>query len=78
MRLISIIGVAIFAAGCSAILANNAIEKLRAECEAKGGQLVETETKTTELLVVSSATVSGTCVGPGDPRYVAPAPKMTL
>jgi hypothetical protein len=54
------------------MLEADARSKLKAQCEAKGMQFVETESKKTELIVVSRAQVTGECVGPGDPRYVQP------
>jgi hypothetical protein len=59
--------------GCSFAMKDQAIASLKAQCAAKGMQFVQTDSKQTELLVVSQAQVSGECVGPGDPRYVAPA-----
>ena len=61
-------------AGCAAMLADQGREKLKADCTARGMQFVETGSKQTELVVAGSSEVSGFCVGPGDPRYVAPAP----
>ena len=58
--------------GCASMLQKDAVAKLKADCAAKGMQFVQTDSKQTELLVVSSAEVSGVCVSPGDPRYVAP------
>ncbi len=60
--------------GCSVVLKDEAVAKLKADCAAKGMQFVQTDSKQTELIVVSQAEVSGICVGPGDPRYVPPAP----
>ena len=63
---------------CSVALEANARSDLQAQCAAKGMQFVVTDAKKTELLVVSSAQVTGVCVGPGDPRYVPPkAPSET-
>jgi hypothetical protein len=59
-------------AGCSVVLKNEVVAKLKADCAAKGMQFVQTDSKQTELVVVSQAEVSGVCVGPGDPRYVPP------
>ena len=36
-----------------------------------GKQFVKTDSKKNEAIVVASATVTGECVGPEDPRYVA-------
>ena len=58
--------------GCAAMLTNQARDKMRADCAARGMQFVETSSKSTELIVAEQAEVSGTCVGPGDPRYVNP------
>lgn len=38
-----------------------------------GKQFVEKNAEIHEALVVSEAEVSGQCVGPGDPGYIAPA-----
>jgi hypothetical protein len=59
-------------AGCSTILADDAERKLRAQCEAEGKQFVLTKVEKNEGIVVSSAMVSGHCVGPGDPGYIPP------
>jgi hypothetical protein len=59
--------------GCAAMLTNQARAKMRADCEAKGLQFVETSAKSTELIVAEQAEVSGMCVGPGDPRYINPS-----
>ena len=58
---------------CSTVLKADAVKQLQSQCAAKGMQFVQTHAKQTELLVVSSAEVTGECVGPGDPRYL-PAP----
>ena len=68
-----IVATAVFVAGCSTILANNALQQLQAQCAEKGMQFVAEETKTREGIFISSAEVSGYCVGPGDPRYVPDA-----
>jgi hypothetical protein len=64
--------VAMGLSGCAAQLSHQAREKLKADCAARGMQFVETGSKQTELLVAGQSEVSGECVGPGDPRYVAP------
>ena len=70
-----IIAPAILVGACSTILANNAIEQLKAQCAEKGMQFVVGETKTREGIFIASAEVSGYCVGPGDPRFVPPDSK---
>ena len=72
-----IIAPAILVGACSTILANNAIEQLKAQCAEKGMQFVVGETKTREGIFIASAEVSGYCVGPGDPRFVPPDSKAT-
>jgi hypothetical protein len=74
MRLIdAIIPLAITAlCGCSTVLADSARADLEAQCAEQGMQFVETERELNENIVMSSAAVSGFCVGPGDPRYVTP------
>ncbi|HLY05854.1 MAG TPA: hypothetical protein VKR31_08920 [Rhizomicrobium sp.] len=59
--------------GCAAVLTSKGRETLRADCAAKGMQYVETSVKETDLVFVSHSQVEGVCVGPGDPRYVAPS-----
>ena len=56
-------------AGCSEQLKNNAIDKLEAECAAKGMQFVQEMATARDGLFVSTASVSGQCVGPGHPLY---------
>jgi hypothetical protein len=58
-------------------LANDAERQLRAQCEEKGLQFVLEERKAREGIIISSAEVSGYCVGPGDPRFVPPDSKAT-
>ena len=76
-RLFWIIAPALLTAACANILANDAERQLRAQCEEKGLQFVLEERKAREGIIVSSAQVSGYCVGPGDPRFVPPASKET-
>ncbi len=73
MKTIWIIGplVAVGLIGCAEMLKNNAIEKLKADCAGRGLQFVQTEATAREYVLVSKAEVSGECVGPGDPRYMA-------
>ena len=59
--------------GCADFAANMALRDAQARCAKEGKQFVQEQVKKTELVVVSSAQVSGHCVGPGDPGYV-PAP----
>jgi hypothetical protein len=56
-------------AGCAEALKNNAIEKLEAECAMKGMQFVQEMATARDGLFVSTASVSGQCVGPGHPLY---------
>jgi len=56
-------------AGCAEQLKNNAVEKLEAECAAKGMQFVQEMATARDGLFVSTASVSGQCVGPGHPLY---------
>jgi hypothetical protein len=74
MKLISaIIPLAMTAlCGCSTVLADSARSDLEAQCAEQGMQFVETERELNENIIMSSAAVSGICVGPGDPRYVMP------
>ena len=66
--------VAVGLTGCAAMMTDQARAKMRADCEARGLQFVETGSKTTELIVAQQAEVRGMCVGPGDPRYINPPP----
>ena len=59
--------------GCATHLEKGATRNLEAQCAAMGRQFVKTESKKTEALVVASATVTGECIGPDDPRYVSEA-----
>ena len=68
---------AIGLAGCSTVLAQSATADLEAQCAEQGMQFVETERELSEGLIISSAAVSGICVGPGDPRYVPPLGSAT-
>lgn len=52
----------------------DAIEKSRAHCAAEGKQFIQQHTETHDGLVVAVATVTGICVGPGDPGYQASQP----
>jgi hypothetical protein len=56
---------------CATYLEEGATKNAAAQCEAMGKQFVKTGSKKNEAIVVSSATVTGECVGPEDPRYVA-------
>lgn len=58
--------------GCSTVLADSARADLEAQCAEQGMQFVETERELNENIIMSSAAVSGFCVGPGDPRYITP------
>lgn len=58
---------------CSTVLASSASSQLEAQCAERGMQFVETDRELNEGLVISSASVSGICVGPEDPRFVPPA-----
>ena len=62
-------GVAMAAAGCAEQLKDQAIMKLEAECAAKGMQFVQEMATARDGLFVSTASVSGQCVGPGHPLY---------
>jgi len=77
LRPIWLIGAVVLVAACSTVLANNARQQLNKQCEEKGLQFVEKERTTREGLVIASASVSGECVGPGDPRYVQPMPQAS-
>ncbi|MBO9503740.1 hypothetical protein J7348_03800 [Qipengyuania flava] len=57
--------------GCATYLEEGATKNAAAQCEAMGKQFVKTDSKKKEAIVVASATVTGECVGPEDPRYVA-------
>lgn len=59
---------------CSYIAKDMAREDLKAQCAKQGKQFVEQKSSQTELLVAGSASVSGICVGPGEPGYVPPEP----
>jgi hypothetical protein len=66
-----VLPVAMALSGCAAQLEKEAIMKLQSDCAAMGRQFVKVSSETSDN-IVSKATVSGACVGPGDPRYVAP------
>ncbi|HSC18003.1 MAG TPA: hypothetical protein VLC74_03725 [Rhizomicrobium sp.] len=59
--------------GCADMAASMALSDAQAKCAKLGKQFVPDDVKKTELVVVSSAQVSGHCAGPGDPGFV-PAP----
>jgi len=59
-------------AACSTVLANQALHDAEKRCAADGKQFVQEKVEKGEYLVVSTATVSGHCAGPGEPGYVAP------
>lgn len=63
--------------GCSLVLEADAVAQLKKQCAAKGMQFIQTDSQKTELGIVSSAQVSGICVGPDDPRYIAPPKAAT-
>ena len=63
--------------GCATIMEQGATKKLQASCAEKGMQFVKTESKKTEALVYSGASVTGECVGPTDPRWVEPEDTST-
>lgn len=58
---------------CAAQLERQAVVELQQNCAARGLQLVTTDSKTSDNLIKSQAVVTGVCVGPDDPRYVAAA-----
>lgn len=66
------VGAALALAGCAAALEQSAAKGLEAKCAEMGLQFVKTESRRTEAVVVSSASVTGECVGPTDPRWVSP------
>jgi hypothetical protein len=59
--------------GCADFAADMAVKDAQAKCAKEGKQFVPDQVKKTELVVVSSAQVSGHCAGPGEPGYVPPA-----
>lgn len=75
----SIIGGVIpaFLSGCATPAQTEAMltRQAAAECAAKGGQLVKTETKTgSASLLKGYMVLTGECHFPGDPGYVTPNP----
>jgi hypothetical protein len=72
VQIIAVLLASTILGGCSIVLEKDAVSQLQKQCAAKGMQFIQTDSKKTELLVVAQAQVSGVCVGPGDPRYVAP------
>ncbi len=58
--------------GCSGMLANQALKQMQEKCAAKGLQFVQDDVEKQDNPIYSSATVSGRCVGPGDPAYKSP------
>jgi len=61
--------------GCADFAANVALKDAQAKCARLGQQFVQDEVKKTELVVVSSAQVSGHCVAPGDAGTAPPPPR---
>ncbi len=58
--------------GCATIMEKSATKELQAQCAEMGMQFVKKESKKTEAVVISTASVSGECVGPTDPRWIEP------
>ena len=61
-----------FLAGCSGMLADNAVQQGQKKCAAQGKQFVQDDVEKHDNPIYSSAEVTGHCAGPGDPGYVAP------
>jgi len=57
--------------GCADFAASTALNDAKARCVREGKRFVQENVEKTELLVVSSARVSGHCAGPGEPGYVS-------
>jgi hypothetical protein len=66
------LGAAFALSGCADFAADMAVRDAQAKCARVGKQFVPDQVQKTELVVVSSAQVSGHCAGPGDPGYVPP------
>ena len=62
--------------GCAAMAEKEALEKIKAHCAAEGKQFVQKHTETHEGVIISEATISGFCVGPGDPGYEPNKPSI--
>jgi hypothetical protein len=79
MRFLPIIGIAaaLGLSGCSGMLADNATKQAQSQCAAEGKQFLPTNVEKHDNPIYSSAAVSGHCVGPGDPGYVAPKSSAT-
>jgi hypothetical protein len=58
---------------------DQAIQKARTHCESEGKQFVLGNVEQTGDAIFSSmdTTVSGECIGPGDPGYVPPKPDQS-
>ncbi|MEJ1970796.1 MAG: hypothetical protein WDN03_19530 [Rhizomicrobium sp.] len=69
---VALLGALLLLAGCSTILADQIIKDAQKKCAADGKQFVQDKVEKGEYVVVSTASVTGHCVGPGDPAYVAP------
>jgi hypothetical protein len=74
MKTTQILALLLFPAlsGCAAQLERDITAQARAHCESEGKQFVKTASERSDGLIVSKAQVTGQCVGPGDPGYVAP------
>jgi len=73
IALIGIAGVGFALSACAQMAKSEALARARAHCADEGKQFVLKEADTREDLIMSDATVTGYCVGPGDPGYVPPA-----
>ena len=62
--------VALSTSGCATIAAREARTEAAAQCERQGKIFVEREAESRGSLV-GRATVTGACLGPGDPGYEA-------
>jgi hypothetical protein len=54
------------------MLATQVLKEAQQNCAAQGKQFVQDKVEKHDNPIYSSASVSGHCVGPGDPGYVAP------
>ncbi len=75
MRITRIVGplVLVGLTGCAEMATKEAVQKAHDHCASEGKQFIEKSVTKDQGLVLSSATVTGQCVGPGDAGYVPPA-----
>ena len=70
--IVASLGAIVLLSGCATYAEKGATKSAADQCAAMGMQFVKTQSKKSEGIIMSTATVTGECIGPDDPRWVAP------